>query len=132
MQGAGGTPGGTGRFFLGLALLVAGTYLLLSRIQVTTGFSLGYGLFYVSGFRVTSGLMLVPFIVGTGMLFFNFRNLTGWVLMFGSLAAMVLDIIASLGFYMPPLSALDLLIIVAMMAGGTGLFFSSFRNRPGK
>jgi hypothetical protein len=130
MYGAGGTPGGAGRFFLGLLLLVAGTYLFLSHVQVTNSFSLSHGLFYVSGFRVTSGFMLVPFMIGVGMLFFNFRNLAGWVLMFGSLAAIVLGIIASLDFYLSSLSALDLLIIMAMMAGGIGLFISSFRNYP--
>jgi hypothetical protein len=38
MEGAGGTRGGIGQFFLGLAMALAGGYLLTSQVTVTTGF----------------------------------------------------------------------------------------------
>jgi hypothetical protein len=71
MFGAGGTKGGIGQFFLGLAMFVAGGYLLLSSIIVTNDFSLGYGLFHIGTFSVTSGIILIPFMIGVGMIFYN-------------------------------------------------------------
>lgn len=132
MYGAGGTPGGAGRFFLGVILLMAGLYLFMSNVRVSGGLTLNHALFYVSGFRVTPGLMLVPLMAGVAMLFFNFRNLAGWVFMFGSLAAIVVGITASLGFYLPSLSVPDMIIISVMVAGGIGLLINSFREYPEK
>jgi hypothetical protein len=34
--GAGGTPGGIGRFFIGLIMVGIGAYLFLSQVEVTT------------------------------------------------------------------------------------------------
>ena len=43
MKGAGGTTGGVGMFFSGAALVVAGAYLLLTRVSVVSGGWLFYG-----------------------------------------------------------------------------------------
>ena len=53
-RGAGGTPGGLGEFLVGLAMAVAGGYLLTQQVTVTSGFwhFWGYNAF---------GLTLVPF-----------------------------------------------------------------------
>jgi hypothetical protein len=37
MTGAGGTSGGVGMFFGGLAMVIAGGYLLLTRVSVVSG-----------------------------------------------------------------------------------------------
>ena len=37
MRGAGGTPGGLGTFLAGSAMVVAGGYLLLTRVTLTSG-----------------------------------------------------------------------------------------------
>ena len=37
-RGAGGTQGGLGEFLAGLAMAVAGAYLLTNQVSVTTGF----------------------------------------------------------------------------------------------
>jgi hypothetical protein len=37
-QGAGGTPGGVGQFFVGLIMAGVGAYLILNQVQVTTSF----------------------------------------------------------------------------------------------
>ena len=64
MDGAGGTPGGVGQFFVGLICAVAGSWLLMN--QVTVG-SFGWSLWGYNSF----GLSLIPFLVGVGLLFFN-------------------------------------------------------------
>ncbi|MDO1445156.1 hypothetical protein Q0590_02785 [Rhodocytophaga aerolata] len=128
MQGAGGSNGGVGRFFMGLGMFIIGAYLLLSAIQVTNNFYFGYGLFSVGGFQVTSGIIFIPFMIGVGMLFFNSSNVIGWLLAIGSVLLMIVGVISSTHLTLRPMSALELLLIIGLLAGGIGLFFSSFRN----
>ena len=63
MQGAGGTQGGTGRFFMGLFMMVVGGYLFFNNIQVSLGVGLGYQYFSAWGIGITSGMVLVPFVL---------------------------------------------------------------------
>lgn len=126
-RGAGGTPGGAGRFFLGLAMMIAGGYLFLNSIQVHNFFSLGYSLFAFGPMRFTTGMTLIPLILGVGMVFFNARNWLGWLLFLGSLVAICVGVIASLSFSMRTMSLFDLLVILVLLVGGAGLFLSSLR-----
>jgi hypothetical protein len=43
MRGAGGTPGGLGTFLAGSAMVVAGGYLLLTRVTVSSGLWMLWG-----------------------------------------------------------------------------------------
>lgn len=42
-KGAGGTSGGIGKFIIGLTMLIAGGYLFLNSIHVSSIFRLGFG-----------------------------------------------------------------------------------------
>lgn len=127
-HGAGGTSGGIGRFFIGLVMMVAGGYLFLDAIQVTHQFHLGYALFRFGGMRLTTGLTLVPLIFGIGLIFYNARNPIGWLLSGASLVMLLFGIIASIQFRLRSLSAFDLIMILGLLSGGAGLFFSSLRS----
>lgn len=130
IKGAGGTSGGIGRFFLGLAMFLIGGYLLLSAIQVSNGFGLGYGLFSVGRVTVTSGIVLIPFIFGIGIVFFNANSYAGWLLTIGSLLLLIVGIITSTHFYLRSMSAFELLLILVLLFGGIGLFMSALRKQP--
>lgn len=129
ITGAGGTHGGIGRFFLGLLMILIGGYLLLSSIIVTNHFHLGYGLFHFGGFGVTSGLILIPFMFGIGMIFFNCRSVTGWLLAAGSVLLLIVGVIASIEFRLRSMTAFELLLILALLVGGIGLFANSLREQ---
>ena len=126
-RGAGGTSGGIGRFFLGLVMMTAGGFLFLSSIKIVNNFSLGYSLYKLGGFNLTSGMVLVPFIFGVGLIFYNAKNFLGWLLTVGSLVMLFFGIIASLDFRLAPMSAFELLTILVLTVGGIGVFFSSLR-----
>jgi hypothetical protein len=128
INGAGGTSGGIGKFFLGIAMFVAGMYLLLKNIYVQNSFGFGSPFFNVGGLSVTSGMILIPFIIGVAMLFFNSKNILGWVLAIGSIVLLVVGVISSIHFTLAGMSAFDILMILVLVAGGLGLFLSSFRN----
>ncbi len=131
-MGAGGTEGGAGRFFLGFIMMCAGFYMLLSAITITSGFHLGLGIYRFSmmggGFTVTSGMILIPLILGVGMIFYNARNMVGWLLSLGSLGALIFGVISTLRMGFRPMSAFDLITILVLAFGGLGLFLSSLRG----
>lgn len=127
-RGAGGSKGGEGSFFIGLIMMIAGAYLLLRGIMVRPQFGLGNAMYSIGGFPVTTGLVLVPFVFGVGMVFYNSRNWIGWLLAGGSLIALVFGVIASINFTLVRMSAFDLLVILVLLVGGIGLFLRSLRS----
>ncbi|MEM9557584.1 MAG: hypothetical protein AAGC60_25215 [Acidobacteriota bacterium] len=128
MRGAGGTDGGIGRFVLGLAMFIGGGYLFLSSIYVGGGFGLGYSLFSFGWGSLTTGMVLIPFIFGVGLIFYRAKHPIGWLLAGGSLLALTFGIIQSLRLSLRPMNAFELLVILVLIFGGLGLFFSSFRD----
>ncbi|MEL6913260.1 MAG: hypothetical protein AAFP13_02040 [Pseudomonadota bacterium] len=127
MMGAGGNEGGTGLFLIGLAMMVAGGYLLLNGIIIRPQFGLGTGLFRLGGFPVTTGMVLIPFIFGVVLIFYNSKNLIGWGLAAASLIAMVAGVIASIQLTFARMSVFDLVVILVLFFGGLGLFLRSLR-----
>jgi hypothetical protein len=135
MTGAGGTQGGIGRFFIGLIMTVTGGYMFLQSITVKSSFGLQTALYKSTGamgsdigVTVTSGMILVPFIFGIGMLFYNSKNIIGWLLTIGSMAAFSFGIITSLKFQMSSMSAFNLITIIVLLFGGIGMFLNSLKN----
>jgi uncharacterized protein len=120
VRGAGGTPGGLGSFLAGLAMVVAGGYLLLTKVTVTSGLwqFWGYNAF---------GLSLLPLLIGIGILFFDGRSLPGWLLTAAGALIIVVGIIANLHLYFRPTSLFDTLLILILLAGGLGLVARSLR-----
>ena len=121
MKGAGGTEGGLGQFFAGLAMVIAGGYLFLRRVSVSSGF-------WEFGGRSTFGLTLLPLLVGIGMLFFNGKSMLGRFLTGGGLLIIVVGIIANLRVYFGPTSLYDTLIMLGLIAGGIGLVARALRD----
>ena len=128
MRGAGGSRGGTITFFIGLFMMITGGYLLLEAIKVHSNFHWGYAFYHVGGVGVTSGMILIPFIFGIGFIFYNAKNVVGWILAVGSLGALIFGVISGLQFRMQHMSAFSLLVILVLLVGGIGLFLSSLRE----
>ncbi len=120
MRGAGGTPGGVGTFLVGVAMVVAGGYLFLTHVTVTSG---GWRWFGYNAF----GLSLLPLLVGIGVLFFDGSSLLGWFLTAAGALIIVVGIIANLGVYFQPTSLFDTLVILGLNAGGIGLVARSLK-----
>lgn len=130
-DGAGGTSGGIGRFFLGLAMFIGGGYLLLNSIHIHNSFHLGMRMYSYSGIGITSGMILIPMMFGIGMVFYNAKNWIGWLLAGGSLLALVFGVISNIQFVMDDMSLFDLLIILILLVGGLGLLLRSLKASSG-
>ena len=121
-RGAGGTPGGVGQFFLGLAMAVAGAYILTSRVTVS-------GDYWSFGGYNAFGLSLVPLVFGIGLLFFNGRSKAGWLLLFVGAVIIVTGVLMNLHIYFQPTSLFNTIIMFVLLAGGIGLVARSLRAR---
>lgn len=115
-RGAGGTPGGIVEFFVGLAMAVAGAYMLTNRVMVTSYFWTigGYNMF---------GFSLVPLIFGIGILFFNGKSVVGWLLLAIGIIAIFAGIIMNLNIYFQTTSLFGTIVMLVLLAGGIGLIF---------
>jgi hypothetical protein len=120
LRNPGGTSGGLTEFLAGVAMVVAGGYLLTSRVMVTSG---GWALWGYDAF----GLSMVPLLVGIGILFFNGRSVLGWLLLFAGAVIILAGIIASLRIWFQPTSLFNTVLILGLLAGGIGLVARALR-----
>lgn len=127
-RGAGGSDGGSGTFLIGLAMMIGGGYMLLNGIIVRPNLGFGSRMFGIGGVPITSGMVLIPFMFGVGMIFYNSKNWIGWLLACGSLVALVFGVIANMTLQLARMSAFDLIVILVLFVGGLGLFLRSLRE----
>jgi uncharacterized protein len=120
VRGAGGTPGGVGEFLFGLAMAVAGGYLLTQRVTVTSGYWTLWG-------YNTFGLSLLPLAVGVGLLFYNGKSIAGWLLTFIGVVIILTGIIMNLQIYFQQTSLFNTVVMLILLAGGIGLIARSLR-----
>jgi uncharacterized protein len=120
LKDVGGTPGGLGEFFLGLALALVGGYFLTQQVSVSsnTWTFMGYNSF---------GLSLVPFIVGIVLLFANGKSIAGHALLYIGVIIILAGILMNLRIYFQPTSLFNTLMMLGLLAAGVGLIIKSIR-----
>ncbi|HOX51557.1 MAG TPA: hypothetical protein PKY05_08710 [Fibrobacteria bacterium] len=110
-----------------------GLYLLLRNILVTSRFSLGMGLFSVPlgghSQAIPAGVFLLTALVGLVLVFFDARKIVGWIVLGGSVVALVAGVLIGLNLHLRPMSLFELLLILAVLGAGLGLFFRSLREQ---
>lgn len=110
----GGTSGGLIEFVIGLAMSIAGGYMLISRVIVTSGF-------WTWGGYNTFGLSLIPLIFGIAFVFFNGKSTIGWLLIFASVIIIASGVLMNLQIYFQPTSLFNTIVMLVLFAGGLGL-----------
>jgi len=109
-------------------MLCGGLYLLFNSIQVHGYYGFGARLYNMGGLGITSGMIMIPFMFGVGIIFYNAKNYLGWILASGSLVALVFGVISEIRFSFQNMTAFDLIVILVLAVGGLGLFLSSLRS----
>lgn len=133
MNGAGGSSGGIGHFFIGVIMMCGGFYMLLNAITVSSNFGFSSRLFgFGNNFGVTGGMIMIPFIFGIGLVFFNSKNILGWLLTLGSITALIFGVISSVRFNLRTMTTFELIVILVLAVGGLGLFLRSLKKIDAK
>ncbi len=136
MNGAGGNSGGIGHFFIGIIMMCGGFYMLLNAITVSSQFGLSSRLYGFSAFGsnlgITGGMVIIPFIFGIGLIFYNSKNILGWLLSVGSITALIFGVISTVRFNLKTMSSFELIVILVLAVGGLGLFLRSLKAIDGK
>lgn len=120
LERPGGTEGGLGTFLLGLVLAIAGGYLILNQVQVTSGYWHWWG-------TQTFGLTLIPLVLGVGLLFADGTSLPGWLLAIGGTVIIFAGVLTNMDIYIRQTSLFNVLLMLALFAGGLGLMARSLR-----
>jgi len=117
----GGTRGGIGMFLFGLVLTIAGGYLIMNQVQVTSGYWQWFG-------TNTFGLTLIPLVIGIGLLFFNGRSPAGWLLAGGGAVVIFVGILANLTIYFRTTSLFNTILMLILFVAGLGLMARSLKE----
>mgnify|MGYP003335385192 CR=1 FL=1 len=136
-------------FLLGSSLLAAGVFLFTNQVMVSSGMvgfgglggwgvrGSGLGLRGGAGFLggiwpfglgEGAGLLMLPFGLGVALLFSDSLRRLGWLLVWGSAAALTVGILQNLLFSFRPTSLWSLLAMVVMVASGGGLMLQSLQR----
>lgn len=122
MRNVGGTPGGTRTFFLGIVMIIIGGYLLFDHVQVHGGFWHWRG---IGGYGQSFGIVLIPLLLGIGILFVNGKSFVGRVLTGGGFLLIIVGIIANLNIHFQRTSLFNTLTMLVLLVGGIGLVVRS-------
>ena len=103
-------------FLIGLVLLGAGIFWVLNSFVV----SFSWGSFGMNT-SLATGLMLVPLLIGIGLLFFLDRKWIGWVVTAIGLLAILVTLLTSVRFRPVSASLWQYVVMFGMIAAGCGL-----------
>ena len=117
-------PTDTLEFYVGLVLLAAGLFFILSKTMVSSGF---YA-WRIGGFNVSSGLVIVPLLVGIIWLFYNPKSLFAKLLSIVGAIFIIASIIMGIHISFTSTTLFDFIIMIILMASGAGLLLRSFFN----
>lgn len=108
------------QFFIGFIMFAGGLFWLLSIVDVHTSFGMGY---YIGGMRFNSGTILIPFLVGVGLLFFldGKKMFIGVLVAAAGLLLILVSLISSVSITVRHTSALTFIFMGVLIAGGAGL-----------
>lgn len=126
-------------FLLGSALFAGGIVLFTSQVIVGSGHlgmgwghgygrGRGWGGWIGAGEGPGFGLLMLPLGAGLALLLADSLRRVGWLLVWGSAAAIGVLVLQSLTFQFRPASLWSLITMVAMVGGGAGLMFRSLRG----
>lgn len=108
----------------GVVCLIVSVGMLLAHMRIGTAFA---GLW---GFGPTLGLMVVPLLVGIGMLFYDYKSRLAQVITVGSLALIMFVMLSSMSIVFPMLSMLDFVTMaIPLCLGGAFLMKAHVKRR---
>ena len=108
-------------FYVGILLVIAGLFFLLSKAVVHSGF---YG-FSVGGLNLSTGLVVIPLMFGVVWLVNNPKSFWARLVTIAGSIFIVGSIIMNIRISFTTSSFFDYLIMMLLIAGGVGLIIKA-------
>lgn len=107
------------QFFIGLLMLAAGLYMILQNINVTSNWGL-YS-YHIGSFHLSSGMVLLPTIIGIGMVFMMDKKGFGLAVLAVGVVIILASVFMTTHIYWKTTSAYEFIFMFGLTAGGAGL-----------
>ena len=108
-------------FFIGLLMLGGGLFMIFQNISVSSSWGYGGHFFSIGGFHLSNGLIMLPIIVGIGMLFLMERKIFGWVVLSIGIVIVLLSVMLTTHLSWRTTNAYVFIIMFGMTAAGGAL-----------
>lgn len=113
-------------FYMGILLIIAGLFFLLSKAVVHSGF---YG-WSIGSLNVSTGMIVIPLMIGIIWLVNNPKSLLARLITIAGAIFIVGSIIINIRISFTTTSFMDYIIMMLLIAGGIGLILkASFMAR---
>lgn len=107
------------QFFVGFLLFGGGVYWALNSFTVSSTWGSGYWSLF--GLRMPAGVMLLPLLLGIGLMFFMKKKAVGGMITALGGFVILISLISSLQFHAVRASLYVYLLMFGMIAAGAGL-----------
>ncbi len=115
-------------FLGGLAMLVVGLYILSQKVMVYSSF-FGYG-WMLGGFSVSSGMIMIPFIIGIVWMFASGGSFVSKVFTGLGVLIIIVSLILSTSISLVHMRLYEWVIILILIFGGAGLLAKILLANP--
>ena len=105
------------QFVGGVIMLVVGLYILSQKVMVSSS----YGFFSLWGGRFSSGLIMVPLIIGVVWMFASGGSFVSKVFIVLSVILIIAAIVASTRIWLVTITMYEWVLILVLIFGGAGL-----------
>ena len=109
------------KFLAGLVMLGVGLFMVFNNITVSSNWGMGGYLFSFGSFNLSNGMIMLPILIGIGMLFFMRKRIYGWIVLAIGIIFVLLSVIMSTHITWRPTSAYIFIIMFGLVAAGSGL-----------
>lgn len=109
-------------FFAGIIMFFVGVFLITQNTILTMNFSV---LSELTGLNAPFGLVLLPLFIGIGILFFDSKNILGWLVFVIGILIILLGILMGLTIRFKSISLFTGILMFGLTAAGAGLFLKS-------
>lgn len=112
-------------FILGVLFLALGLFMLSKRVIVSSGWSI----FSIGNFDLTTGTIIIPLMIGIILRFVYPKSFIPKLIVLLSAIFIVVAIIMSVRLRFVPTSLFDYLLIIILIASGSGLLLKTLTKK---
>lgn len=108
-------------FFLGILLVATGIFLVFLNTDVRT---IWYS-WSIYGYGLPNAVIVIPLLIGIGLLFYNSRSLISWLVTILGLAFIIVTLILSVKIVFKATSLFNYLLMFGSIFAGSALLLKS-------